>query len=69
MPYTIKFGPRNPIPGVREANASKDSAAAAWVLVQQLQASDERAEITDPSGQPISWQELRLAAEQEAGRT
>jgi hypothetical protein len=44
----------------------KDTAAIAWVLVQQLQVSDESVEIKDPSGRVINCQELRARAMKEA---
>ena len=65
MPYRITFSPRNPISGVEESTAEEETAAAAWALVQQLEASDEKTSIKDPTGNTISWQELRDCAAKE----
>jgi len=66
MPYSITFSPLNPIQGVVPKSVTKSTAAEAWMEVQQLQASDEKVEITAPEGCEISWQELRDIAAREA---
>jgi hypothetical protein len=69
LPYTIKYQPYTRPRASRESpgTASKDTAADAWALVQQLMASDEKAtEIKDPSGRLISLEELRDRAASEA---
>jgi hypothetical protein len=47
------------MPGVTSTTANEETAASAWLLVQQLHASDEKTKIKDPTGRIISWQELR----------
>jgi hypothetical protein len=64
--YTITSGPRNPIAGVAEKSVSKETAADAWALVQQLDASDEKATIRNSSGRWIGRRELRSRATKEA---
>ena len=66
MPYTITYQPINRIAGVTPGTATRDTAASAWMLVQQLHASDEKTEIKDPAGCAISWEELRDRAAREA---
>ncbi|MBB6250113.1 hypothetical protein [Nitrospirillum iridis] len=66
MPYTITFQPLYLTAGVTPKSVTKNTAAEAWTLVQQLHASDEKTEIKDSLGHPIEWQELRILAEKEA---
>jgi len=51
---------------VKASTTSADTAAEAWMTVQQLHASDEKTEIKDPSGRKIGWKELRALAEKQA---
>jgi hypothetical protein len=69
MPYQIKYRPRTHVYDgiVKDGVAEKDSAAAAWALVQQLEISDEKIlEIRSPSGQLMSRDQLRELAQREA---
>ena len=66
LPYTITYQPINRIRGVTPSAVTKETAAEAWTLVQQLHASDEKTEIKDPSGRSIDWLELREIAKKEA---
>jgi hypothetical protein len=64
--YSITFRSRNPIPGVQEKTVEEETAAAAWALVVQLEASDERAVVRDESGREIKREELRTLAKGQA---
>ena len=66
MPYSITYEPMSRIAGVKPNTVTKETAAEAWALVQQLNASDEKTEIRDAHGRDIGWEELRLLAEREA---
>jgi len=62
MTFSVTFGPRNPIPGVRHKTVEKETAAEAWALVLQLEASDEEARVHDASGREVGREELRTLA-------
>jgi hypothetical protein len=62
LPYRIVYETITRIPGAHSGETFEESAASAWMTVQQLQASDEKVRIVDPLGIEISWQELRSRA-------
>ena len=62
MPYSIIYEPLNRIAGVKPKTFTRNTAVEAWAEVQMLNASDEKTEIKDESGNVISWQELRARA-------
>jgi hypothetical protein len=66
VPYKIAYQPLTAIRGVTERTVRKETAAAALVLVDQLNANDETTSITDPRGEVISREELRDQAAKEA---
>jgi hypothetical protein len=66
MPFKITYEPLNKIVGVKPKTVEKSSASEAWILVQGLQASDERVTIMGPNGRSIRWQDLKELASKEA---
>lgn len=65
MPYKVTFEPLNRIAGVEPTTVEIETAAAAWIEVYGLMASDERVRIVNPHGREIGWQELKDIAEKE----
>lgn len=66
MPYTITHWSKLYRQSAGKSTAEKDTAAAAWRLVDDLMRSDETVEIASPSGRTIGWQELEMLAKGEA---
>ena len=69
MSYSVKYRPRTHVYDsiVADGTAKEDSAAAAWAVIQQLEASDEKIlEIRGPSGQLMSREQIKELAKGEA---
>jgi hypothetical protein len=69
MPYSVKYRPRTRVYDgvVPDGIAEKDSAGAAWALIQQLEMSDEKIlEIRGPSGRILSREEIKELAMRKA---
>jgi hypothetical protein len=66
MPYEITFWSKPYLSATGKNTIHKDTAAEAWTLVRQLEASDETVEIRRVPGGEISRAHLRMLAEQEA---
>ena len=68
MPFRITYEPRNRISGVQPRTFTKESASEAWAEVDGLLRSDEKVQIEQVPGGPISWRELEMMAEDERGK-
>ena len=66
MSYKITFEPVSNIKGVRPTTVELEDAAEAWMEVYGLMNSNEKVDIFDADGAPISWQELKTRAQREA---
>jgi hypothetical protein len=66
LPYSITYEPINRIAGVKAKTVTVETAAEAWLLVDSLQRSDEKAVVKDAAGRDMQWAELRDLAAKEA---
>jgi hypothetical protein len=66
MPYEITHWSKPYLSATGKNTIHKDTATEAWESVWGLQQADETVEIRRVPGGEISWQHLKMLAEQEA---